>query len=200
MAEDTTINGLSTALAATAAADDLLPIWDTSAGAMKKHAAAYVARSDGASGHKLITGSGRELTVPATGTAVLQLSGTWTPVLTTDAASPPSGLTYTSAGTWAKAGNIVHIYATVNVTVRGSGGSGNIILQGWQASIGGSNSATTPGSLAAHDLLGQQVAAAKFNTNGNCYFYSYGSGGAETIVAVASLTTGYLEISATLKI
>ena len=71
MAEDTTINGLSTALAATAAADDLLPIWDTSAAAMKKHAAAYVARSDGASGHKLITGSGRELTVPATGTAAL---------------------------------------------------------------------------------------------------------------------------------
>ncbi len=68
---DTTINGLSTALAATAATDDLLVIWDTSAGATKKHAAAYVARSDGASGHKLITGSGRELTVAATGTAGL---------------------------------------------------------------------------------------------------------------------------------
>lgn len=69
MAEDTTINGLSTALAATAAADDLLAIWDTSAGATKKHAAAYMARSDGASGNKVISGSGRELTIPATGTA-----------------------------------------------------------------------------------------------------------------------------------
>lgn len=86
---NTTINGLTTALAATMAADDLLPIWDTSAAAMKKHAASYLARSDGA--HKVITGSGRELTVPATGTAaVLDQPNVFTAAQTTPQLKPAS--------------------------------------------------------------------------------------------------------------
>lgn len=104
MPEDITINGLSTALAATAAIDDLLPIWDTSAGAMKKHAAAYLARSNGSGGHKLITGSGRELTVSATGTAALYSAGAWTPDLRFGGAKV--GLTYTSRyGYYTQLGN-----------------------------------------------------------------------------------------------
>jgi hypothetical protein len=64
-----------TDLAATPAAGDLLMLVDVSdttyaaTGTNKKLAASYVARSDGPSGNKLITGSGRELTVPGSDTA-----------------------------------------------------------------------------------------------------------------------------------
>jgi hypothetical protein len=115
MPEDTTINGLSTALAATAAADDLLPIWDASAGAMKKHAASYMARSDGASGNKLITGSGRELTVSATGTAALIATGSWSPSITVAGASPG---TQTVSGVYYTIGDFVWVWARIDMTSR----------------------------------------------------------------------------------
>lgn len=80
-----------TALGASPADGDLIPIVDVSdttmaaSGTTKKLSAIYVARSDGA--NKLITGSARELTVPATGTAALIDYGIWTPVLVSTGAT-----------------------------------------------------------------------------------------------------------------
>lgn len=116
---DTTINGLGTALAATAAADDLFVLWDTSASATKKHAAAYLARSDGSSGHKLITGSGRELTVSATGTAALVTSGSWTPGLAFGGNGV--GMTFASrTGSYVQIGKIVLLSYYIALSAAGS--------------------------------------------------------------------------------
>ena len=116
---DTTINGLSTALAATAAADDLFVLWDTSASATKKHAAAYLARSDGSSGYKLITGSGRELTVTATGTAALVASGTFTPGLAFGGNGV--GMTFSSrTGSYVQVGKIVLVSYDIRLSAKGS--------------------------------------------------------------------------------
>ena len=135
---DTTINGLSTALAATAAADDLLVIWDTSASATKKHAAAYLARSDGSSGNKLITGSGRELTVAATGTAALL--GT---AQTFTATQTVSGVAVNLARSGAELANF---YATVGGTLLGQLYNSGLVFYAQDLGVGAAGCALVAGA------------------------------------------------------
>ena len=110
-------------LAATPAVDDQLMIVDVSdtsmaaSGTNKRLAASYVARSD--AGAKLITGNGRELTVPATGTAALIESGSWTPGISFG--NGTTGITYgTQIGKYVKVGTFVFFTAWVALTNKGS--------------------------------------------------------------------------------
>lgn len=197
-----------TALAATPAATDLLMVVDVSdttmaaSGTNKKLAASYVARSD--AGAKLITGDGKELTVPATGTAALIGStqtfsalqtlsagltfggstlsafaeGTWSPDLQFGGAKV--GITYaTVAGHYVRIGKLV--VASCNITLTNKGSStGTAIVQdssGILAAIG-TPATVSPGpvrfSSMTTSLIGMTV------EQSGTQFYLLGATGAST--------------------
>lgn len=99
---------------------ELVDVSDTSmaaSGTNKRLAASYLARSD--AGAKLITGNGRELTVPATGIAALSTSGSWTPELRFGGAT--TGITYTSrVGYYRRTGDLVAIQGVFILSSKGS--------------------------------------------------------------------------------
>ena len=90
----------------------LIPQWQHLA-RPKKLAAVYVARSDGA--NKLITGSARELTVPATGTAALIVYGTWAPTLTCGTSGTITMAAAYDTAYYVKIGPLVHIQGLLSV-------------------------------------------------------------------------------------
>ena len=120
-----------TALGASPADGDLIPIVDVSdttmaaSGTTKKLASIYVARSDGA--NKLITGSGRELTVPATGTTALVTSSTWVPAVSGTGSAPTVTYSALRYGYYMRIGDLVFASFVVETTAF-SGGSGNLVI------------------------------------------------------------------------
>ena len=56
--------------------------------------------------------------------------GTWTPVFTTDSTAP-TGVSYSSRyGTYTKIGNVVSFRCTIQLSSKGTGGTGNVIISG----------------------------------------------------------------------
>jgi len=114
---DVNINGLGGPLA-TPAADDLVPVWDTSAAqTLKIRRDVFVGAT--ITGGGTIALGGYTLTVPATGTAALVASGTWTPSLRFGGAD--TALTYTARyGQYYTFGSLVVAFVQIELSNKGS--------------------------------------------------------------------------------
>jgi hypothetical protein len=70
-------------------------------------------------GHTVINGGGFTLTIPATGTAALVSTGTWTPGIAFGGGT--TGITYaTQVGRWTRFSNIIHASCYVGLSNKGS--------------------------------------------------------------------------------
>lgn len=100
---------------------DEIPIWSVADAAVRKTTRANLLGGVLTGGGTLATG-GFTLTVPATGTAIVISTGTWSPVITGSTGNPT--VTYTAqSGTYQRFGNLI-IYAasiTVNTFSDGTG-------------------------------------------------------------------------------
>ena len=170
-------------------------------GTDKKVTAAYVARSDGSSGNKIITGSGRELTVSATGTAALIETGTWTPTII---GSTTSGShTYAvQSGTYWKIGTMVFVRADVAISNKDSGMAGNVQIGGLPYTVAASPKyAAIP--LVWLSLSTSYVAVMALATVGQSRFTIYGATAAAASLSIITasavgnsteiILTGYYE-------
>lgn len=122
---DTTINGLTATTSAVAA--DEIPMWVTGSAVTRKITKANFLGGAMTGGGTIATG-GFTLTVPATGTAALLTSGTWTPTLTFGGGS--TGITYgTRVGNYMRVGNLVFVDMSIVLTSKGSS-TGSAVVSG----------------------------------------------------------------------
>ena len=115
---DTTINLLSEL--SSIAADDKVPIWDTSAA---QYLYAQRSKLVGATltGDGTIATAGYTLTLPATGTAALISAGTWDPALKIGGAAFTGTYAANSpVGTYTKIGTLCHIRFTMSLATLNS--------------------------------------------------------------------------------
>ena len=164
-----------TQLAATPDVADLLMVVDVSdttmaaTGTNKRLPASYVARSD--AGAKLITGNGRELTVPATGTAALaDVASTFT-VAPTAAQIKQASATIANNGTQQIAG-------TFGLLILGNATSGGQALM-W---LGGAGGATIINQVGTN-ISNAQGTAAKLNVyySGGVFYLENKIGAPQTV-------------------
>ncbi len=120
-----TVDGL--AELASPAANDEIGIWDVSAGQYLKIRRDTLVGGTVTGGGTIATG-GYTLTVPATGTAALITTGTWTPQLYFGGGA--TGLTYSNrSGNYVRVGNLVFLVGFFQLSAKGSS-TGNAAISG----------------------------------------------------------------------
>jgi hypothetical protein len=176
---DKTINDLGGPLAAPAA-DDYIPIWDTSAGQTLK------IRRDVFTGGVMTGGgtvatAGFTLTVPATGTAALYTSGTFTPDLRFGGTT--TGITYVSrGGYYTKIVNVCYIEGWIELSSKGSA-SGVAIIAALPFAVGNTANLYPVFGMQWINMAATLVAAAGVGSVGGAHMDVNGVGGAAATLA-----------------
>jgi hypothetical protein len=120
---DVTIAGLTTELT-TPNANDWIGIWDLAAGQYKKIKQSNLVGITVTGGGTIALG-GFTLTVPATGTAALIASGSWSPAITVGG---DSAGTQTVTGMYYTIGNLVFCWARIDLATKGAA-TGNMSIE-----------------------------------------------------------------------
>jgi hypothetical protein len=103
-------------------------------------------------GHTVINGGGFTLTIPATGTAALVSSGTWTPGISFGGGT--TGITYgTRVGRWTRFGNIIHASCYLPLTSKGSS-TGNAVITGLPVAANSTASFYQTGTVRLNTMTG----------------------------------------------
>jgi hypothetical protein len=106
--------------------------------------------------------------------------GTWTPTATAQT-TPPTGVTYSSqVGNYTKLGNVVHVWARVALTSKGSSGVGNILIGMLPFTVNDPGTPVYAGPLRANSLTFTagytQVVCAPVRASTNVAVIEQGSG------------------------